>query len=168
MDEDFKHLPQEKPQAKHLEVVPMNKIKVIIDGGGIETHGLVACVAIAGSFDGTHNVAFMTHRGVQDVIQNLTDVINIADQYALKDLPGTVFIFRQDKTIMPNCYYIVDGMRYDYQGLITRIRDALPFTFKKANIIEVCYGNKSMAETGDAILDLKERKYKTDIEEGKF
>lgn len=110
----------------------------------------------------------MTHRGVQDVVQNLTDVINITDQYALRDLPGTVFIFRQDATIAPNCYYMVDGVCYDYPGLISRVRDALPYTFKKAHIIDVCYGNKSTAETGDAILDLKKRQYKTDISEGIF
>ncbi len=153
---------------RHFEIVPMNMLKVVINGEGIETHGLIACVAIAGSFDDEQNIAFMTHRGVQDVVQNLTDTINIADQNKLRELPGTIFIFRQDESIMPSSHYIVDGLRYDYKELVARIKGALPHTFKRARIIEVRYGKKSTAKTGDAILDLKNKRYKTDIEEGEF
>lgn len=153
---------------KHFEVVLKNKPKVVINGDVLETHGLFACVAIAGFFEGEQNTAFMTHRGVQDVVQNLTDVIEIADQNKLRKLLGTVFIFRQDESIMPRNHYIVDGVKYDYQGLIERIKGALLYTFPRARIIEVRYGKESTAETGDAILDLRNRKYKTDIEEGEF
>jgi hypothetical protein len=69
---------------------------------------------------------------------------------------------------MPTCHYLVGGKKYDYQGLIARIKEALPYMFERAPIIEVRYGQTSTAKTGDAILDIKNKKYKTDIEEGTF
>jgi hypothetical protein len=165
--DQFEKIPSVE-ETRHFEVVRINRPKVVINGDGLETHGLMACVSIAGSFDGSQNVAFMTHRGAGDVFQNLTDVMNIAEKHCLKDLPGTIFIFRQDESIMSGNNYKVGGERCDYQGLIEKIKDALPYTFKKVRVVEVRYGNKSTAETGDAILDLKDKIYKTDIEQGNF
>lgn len=159
-------LPSEK--VKRFLEVPFNVPKVIIDGDGLETHGLIACIAIAGFFEGSHNIAFMTHRGAKDFTQNLNDVIDVADQYKLRSISGTLFIFRQDESIMHTGDYSVDRSRCNYQDIIERIRDGLTSIFGKAHIIEVRYGKKSTANTGDAILDLKEKRYRTDIEEGVF
>lgn len=154
--------------SRRFEIVRMDGPKVVIDAEGIKTRGLMGCISIAGSFEGPKHIAFMTHRGARDFIENLTDVVIIAEKHGLKNLSGSLFIFRKAQSIMPKDSYMVDSRRYKYQDVVATIRKALQYTFTKASIIEVEYGDGAGAGTGYAALDLKNKRYETDIEKGTF
>lgn len=164
-----------KPVEPRIETSPHDELVyvhkglepvVIFGGQGLRTDGLMACIAIAGSFERAGQVAFMTHYGAQEMGQNMMATKKIADQFELRDQLGSLVIFRKDPSMVRRQSYRIGGQMYSYDQTVAALTRHLQAVFSRATVVEGRYGVGGRSGLGEAKIMPADHRFETDMECG--